>query len=80
MNCQRIYCFGQGKNYVEVWHWQEFCASGFDPILSFVALTLGAMPVAAGIVTDSDFSTTIASMDMTSQFGCSAFFNGVKRA
>jgi len=38
------------------------------------------MPVAARVVADGDVSTIIARIDMTTQLGRSAFFNGVKRA
>jgi hypothetical protein len=38
------------------------------------------MPIAPRVVAYSEITTTIASIDMTTQLGCSAFFNGVKRA
>jgi hypothetical protein len=80
MHRQRIDTAWQGKNDVEVRHRQEFCASSLYPIFSFVTLTLRAMPIAARVVANSESTTTIASIDMTTQLGCSTFFNGVKRA
>jgi hypothetical protein len=53
---------------------QEFGGSGLYPIFSFVALTFGAMAVAAGIVTDVDFSASITSINMASKCGSSASF------
>jgi hypothetical protein len=65
---------------VKIRNWQKFCASSFDPILSFVALTFGTMSVSARVVTDAQIATLITSIDMATQLGRSTFFDGIKRA
>ena len=68
------------KKLSKIRHRQEFRASSLYPNFSFITLTLRTMPIAARVVAYSEITTTIASIDMTTQLGCSAFFNGVKRA
>lgn len=51
-----------------------------NPTFPLVTLPLGTMKIPARIVTDTDVSTLVTSIDMTAQFGGSAFFNGVMRA
>jgi hypothetical protein len=80
MDRQRIDCLGQGKNHVKIRHRQKFCFSFNYPILLILALTLRTMPIAARVVTYGKSSTTIASINMTAQLGCSAFSDGRKRA
>jgi hypothetical protein len=64
---------------MEIRYGQEFRFSVLYPILSIPALTLGAMPIPARIITDSDFSTVITSINMTAQSRSSAFFDCRKR-
>jgi hypothetical protein len=61
---------------MEIRHWQKLSASSLYPIFSFVALTFGTMPVAARVITDGQMTTSIASIDMTTQFGSSTFLYG----
>jgi hypothetical protein len=79
VNRQSVDAVRQSKNHVEIRNRQEFRASSFYPILSFITLTLGTMPIATRVVANTQITTAIASIDMTTQRGRSAFSDGIKR-
>jgi hypothetical protein len=59
----------QREHHVEVGHRQKLVPPRGEPVPAGLALTLGAMPVAAGIVGHADRPAGAAALDMTAQFG-----------
>jgi hypothetical protein len=62
----------QGENNVEVSHWQKPLRARSDPFLLPQRLTLGTVPVAAGVVGGTLEPARAADVDVTTEFRSSA--------
>jgi hypothetical protein len=56
---------GQGEHHMKIGHWQEHVFLLDDPHLLVDPLALRTVPVATGVVTDSDKATTITTVDVS---------------
>lgn len=66
---------GQREDHVEIRHRQKVARPRFEPVARGRTLTLGAMPVAAGIIGDTDCATGLAALDMAAKRGRPAQFD-----
>ena len=66
---------GQGEDHVEVGHRQQLGVAVGEPLGARQALTLRAVPVATGIVGDTDHAAIGAPFDMTAERCCPARFD-----
>lgn len=64
---QAIEFIRNSKNDMEVWYRQQILLAAFHPCFPVRILTLGAMTVTAGVVTDADMPALIAFVDMSAQ-------------
>ena len=67
----------QSKNSVIVGHREEIFDSGLNPLLLSNALAFGAVSVPAGIELWLRMTAVVASVDMITEFGCAAAFDGI---
>ena len=65
----------QGENYMEIRNRQKLCLMFFEPFSFGERLTLRAVPIPAGIVTDPAMAAIVALIDMTAESGGSAHFD-----
>ena len=56
--------FRHGEDHVKIFHRQQFGLAAFQPFCPFRVLTLGAMPVAAGVIRDTREVALAAAFDM----------------
>ena len=61
----RADCGRQREHYVEVRHRQQFGLARCKPCRSGRPLTLGTVPIAAGVIGDARVGTVFAALDMT---------------
>ena len=66
----------QREHHMEIGHRQQLGFAFGEPLFGGGALTLGAMPVAAGIVGDDGVRTVLAPRHMTAERHCAAAFDG----
>ena len=64
---QRVECIGQGENNMEVLDGKQFFGAVRHPLRAGNALTLGTVPVAAGVVGDAPVLALVARFDVTTQ-------------
>ena len=67
---------GQGEDHVVILHGQQIGLAGLQPAPGRTGLTLGAMPVATGVVGDLGVVTGRALQHMTAQRRAAAAFDG----
>jgi hypothetical protein len=67
-----------GKYHMEIRNLQQFLPAGFNPLLPFVPLASGAMPIPAAIVAQVQPAAAVAFIYMPSQFGSPALADGVQ--
>src|SRR5258708_9855949 len=65
----RADCGRQREHYVEVRHRQQFGLARCKPCRSSRPLTLGTVPIAAGVIADARVGTVFAALAMT-PYGC----------
>jgi hypothetical protein len=77
MKRQRRECMGNCEYNVHVRNRQEFLLTGRQPLSARIVQTLRAMPVAAAIVRDGDYMTTLrTAVPMPSERCCPTTLNG----
>ena len=67
---------GQGKDHVVVLDRQEVCLTRFEPAPGGTGLTLGAMPVTAGVVGDLGMLAGLTLQHMTAECRTAALLDG----
>jgi hypothetical protein len=67
----------QGEYQVEVTAGQQFCFSVIEPFFLCQRLAFGAMAVTAGVVSDVFKCTLVASLNMTTKRGSTAYLDMV---
>ena len=65
-----------GEDEMEIRDWQKFGAAVGQPLGSREPLALGAVPIAAGIVGDTDLAAVLALLDMPAEHGGAARLDG----
>src|ERR1051326_3649046 len=68
---------GDAEHYVKILHRQQVGLAAFQPLRFGKTLTLVAMPVPAGVVTDTAMPAGIAFFYMAAQRRCSTHFYGM---
>jgi hypothetical protein len=70
----------QRKNYMEIGRWEELILLLYGPHFLVEALTFRAVSIAAAVVTYTQMTATITSVDMATQRGRSTSLDSLKRA
>ena len=66
----------QSENNMYVWCRQKFALARCEPTVARVRLTLGAVPVSAGVESDDTMSTAHTLIEMTAERGGPAALDG----
>ncbi len=71
---------GDSEDDVEVGNREQFGFAPLEPACAGQCLTLGAVPVAAGVIRDADVGALAALFDVAAEGGGAAGFNGAQEA
>jgi hypothetical protein len=72
LQCQWRELIGDGKDDVTIRHGEQFLGPLREPLIPGCGLTLGTMPVAAGVVGDEAMRALVAFLDVAAQSGGAA--------
>ncbi|SPD73369.1 hypothetical protein PITCH_A1810004 [uncultured Desulfobacterium sp.] len=67
---------GDRKYYMKIMDWQDFLFPCINPSFLVQALTLGAMPIPAGMIEYGEATTCVTSVFMPPKFCCPADLDG----